>query len=77
MCQIVAHTESVIFGLLALRSITRRLAGVFMLLGQKKRPKPARLYWASLRLKCFGKDPLVDDLGERMHRVGRLSPQVA
>jgi hypothetical protein len=64
------------FGLLAPRSITRTLAAVFMLLGQKRRPKPARLDWASLRLKCFGKDPLVDDRGERMHRVGSLSPKV-
>jgi hypothetical protein len=30
-----------------------------------------------LRLKCFGIDPLVDERGERMYRVGRLSPQVA
>jgi hypothetical protein len=65
------------FGLLAPRSIHRTLAAVFMLLGQKKRPKPDRLDWASLRLKCFGRDPLVDDRGERMHWVGRLSPQVA
>ena len=64
------------FGLLAPRSI-RMLAAVFMLLGQKRRAKPGRLDWASLRLKCFGKDPLVDDRGERMHRVGRLSPQAA
>ena len=64
------------FGLLAPRSI-RMLAAVFMLLGQKRRPKPTRLDWVSLCLKCFGKDPLVDDRGERMHRVGRLSPQAA
>jgi hypothetical protein len=48
-----------------------------MLLGQKRRPKPSRLDWASLRLKCFGKDPLIDDQGERMQWVGRLNPQVA
>jgi len=65
------------FGLLAPRSIHRTLAAVFMLLGQKKRPKPGRLDWASLRLKCFGKDPLVDDRGERMHWVGRQSPKAA
>jgi hypothetical protein len=64
------------FGLLAPRSI-RMLAAVFMLLGQKRRSKPTRLDWASLRLKCFGKDPLVDDRGERMHRVGQLSPLAA
>lgn len=64
------------FGLLAPRSI-RMLAAVFMLLGQKRRPKPTRLDWASLRLKCFGKDPLVDDRGERMHWVGRQSPKAA
>src|SRR5580692_7333816 len=51
------------FGLLAPRSITPTLAAVFMLLGQKRRPKLGRLDWASLRLKCFGKDPLVDDRG--------------
>jgi putative transposase/transposase-like zinc-binding protein len=65
------------FGLLAPRSIGRTSAAVFMLLGQKKRPKPRRLDWASLLLKCFGKDPLVDERGERMYRVGRLSPKVA
>jgi len=65
------------FGLLAPRSIHRTLAAVFMLLGQKKRPKPGRLDWASLRLKCFGQDPLIDDRGERMSRVGQLRPQAA
>lgn len=65
------------FGLLAPRSISRTLAAVFMLLAQKRRPKPGRLDWASLRLKSFGNDPLVDDRGERMRWVGRLSPKVA
>ena len=65
------------FGLLAPRSITRALAAVFMLLGQKRRPKPGRLDWASLHLKCFGQDPLIDDRGERMSRVGQLRPQAA
>ena len=65
------------FGLLAPRSIGRLLAAVFMLLGQKRRAKPGRLNWASLRLKCFGKDPLVDDRGERRYWVGRQSPKAA
>jgi hypothetical protein len=64
------------FGLLAPRS-NPMLAAVFMLLGQKRRLKPSRLDWASLHLKCFGQDPLVDDRGERMHWVGRLSPKAA
>ena len=65
------------FGLLAPRCIARTLAAVFMLLGQKKRSKPVRLDWASLRLKCFGQDPLIDDRGERMSWVGQLRPQAA
>lgn len=52
------------------------LAAICVLLGQKRRPKPGRLNWASLRLKCFGQDPLIDDRGEQMRRVGQLRPHV-
>jgi len=62
------------FGLFAPRSMTRTSSAVFALLGQRKRPKPAQLNWASLLLKSFGRDPLIDSQGERMCWVGQLSP---
>src|SRR5215471_9380425 len=62
------------FGLLAPRSIAKSLPAVFMLLGQKRRPKPPRTDWATLRRKCFGKDPLIDDQGQRMQWSHQLSP---
>jgi hypothetical protein len=62
------------FGLLAPRSMARTSSAVFALLGQRKRPKPARFNWASLLLKSFGRDPLIDSQGERMCWVGQLNP---
>jgi hypothetical protein len=62
------------FGLLAPRSVARTSSAVFMLLGQRKRPKPPRPDWASLLLKSFGKDPLIDSQGERMCWVSQLNP---
>jgi hypothetical protein len=64
------------FGLLAPRS-KKMLSIVFMLLRQKRRPRPFRLSWADLRYQTFGTDPLVDSRGERMVRVGRLNPAIA
>ena len=59
------------FGLLAPRS-ARTLDAVFALLGQKKRPRPLRTDWRTLMVKSFGKDPLIDDKGERMQPIGRV-----
>jgi hypothetical protein len=53
------------------------LSVVFLLLRQKRRPRPLRLSWANLRYKTFGTDPLIDSRGERMVRVGRLNPAKA
>jgi hypothetical protein len=61
------------FGLLAPRSRSRLFA-VFVLLRQKKRPRPLRLGWADSLFKKFGKDPLIDSGGQPMHWIGRLSP---
>jgi hypothetical protein len=64
------------FGLLAPR-LKSTLSVVFMLLRQKRRPRPLRLSWANLRYKTFGTDPLIDSRGEPMVRVGRLNPAKA
>ena len=64
------------FGLLAPASKGRTSAALFVLLGQKKRPRPPRLSWRSSLRKDFGVDPLVDRRGQSMHWVGRLRPMV-
>ena len=62
------------FGLLAPRCKGRTSAALFALLGQVKRPRPARLSWANSLRKHFGVDPLVDRHGQSMHWVRRLKP---
>jgi hypothetical protein len=64
------------FGLLAPRSKGRTSAAMFVLLGQRKPPRPRRLGWVSLLRKHFGVDPLIDGAGQRMHWVGRLKPAI-
>jgi putative transposase/transposase-like zinc-binding protein len=64
------------FGLLAPR-LKSMLSVVFLLLKQKRRPRPLRLSWANLRYKTFGTDPSIDSHGERMFCVGRLNPAKA
>jgi hypothetical protein len=65
------------FGLLAPRTKACTWGTVFTVLGQKKRPHPPRLGWRWLRWKTFGTDPLIDSVGQVMHRVGRLAPSGA
>jgi hypothetical protein len=62
------------FGLLAPRTKHVTAAGVFALLGQKRRPRRKRLYWAASLRKHFGTDPLIDSRGQPMKWVGRLKP---
>jgi hypothetical protein len=62
------------FGLLAPRSKNLRWAALFILLGQKKRPRPHRLSWRNSLLKYFGVDPLIDSRGQPMHWTGRRKP---
>jgi hypothetical protein len=63
------------FGLLAPRAKGRTSAAIFLLLGQKKRPRPRRWSWAfSLRMH-FGVDPLRDSSGLPMLWIGRLGPE--
>jgi hypothetical protein len=61
------------FGLLAPR-LASGLSGAFTLLGQQERPPVARLPWAESIQKTYGRDPLIDSRGNRMHWIGRLSP---
>lgn len=63
------------FGLLAPRAKGRTSAAIFLLLGQKRRPRPRRWSWAfSIRMH-FGVDPLRDSSGRPMHWIGRLGPE--
>ena len=63
------------FGLLAPRSKRQTATGIFLMLGQQRRPRPRRLGWAYSVRRDFGSDPLIDSRGQRMHWVGRLSPE--
>jgi hypothetical protein len=62
------------FGLWAPRSKAQTYQALFLLLGQKKRPRPRRLKWADAIGKTFGRNPLLDRVGRRMHWIGRLKP---
>src|ERR1039457_3495696 len=63
------------FGLLAPGSKARTSAALFLLLGQEKRPRPRRLSWAFSLRRDFGVDPLIDQRGQPMRWIGRLSPR--
>jgi Putative transposase/Transposase zinc-binding domain len=62
------------FGLLAPRAKGQTHAALFMLLGERRRPRPQRLSWRSALLKYFGRDPLIDSQGQEMHLVRREPP---
>ena len=62
------------FGLLAPRSKGRTYSGLFVLLGQRRLPRPKRLPWAKSVQRDFGINPLVDSQGQPMHRIGRRKP---
>ena len=62
------------FGLLAPRTVSQTSAGIFAMLGQKQNPGPD-LSWAFSIERTFGKNPLVDQTGERMQWVRRVAPQ--
>ena len=65
------------YGLLSPRARGRSLGVVFALLGQKRRPRPARLSWADMIIKYFGRNPLIDGQGNAMHFVGSYCPAAA
>ena len=62
------------FGLFSTRSGAENFERIFMLLGQKLRPKPRRRRWSESILHDFKVDPLLDAAGARMNWVGRMPP---
>jgi len=60
------------FGLLAPRTKHTTSDGLFVLLGQVKRPRPQRLSWRDSLRKYFGVDPLVDSRCQPMRWARRL-----
>ena len=62
------------FGLLAPGSKHQTYAGLFVLLGQKRRKPPRRLSWAESLRRDFGVDPLLDSKGRPMYWTGRQKP---
>ena len=62
------------FGLLAPRSRGAKLGAFLALLGQKQRSRPRRLRWADSIRQIWGRDPLLDSRGVRMHWAGRIAP---
>lgn len=62
------------FGLLASRALGQTSAAIFAILGQKRRPRPRPVPWAVSMKRDFEKDPLLDQLNNRMKWVGRLPP---
>jgi hypothetical protein len=65
------------FGILAPRAKNQHYAGLFLLLGQRRRLRPKRLGWRDSLLKYFGIDPLIDSRGELMHWVRREKREAA
>lgn len=62
------------FGLFAPRAVSQTTAAVFAAIRQVRRPRPKRLRWADSIKRDFGRDPLLDHNGHRMHWVRRLAP---
>jgi hypothetical protein len=63
------------FGLFAPRTLRRTASAIFLLLGQKQKPRPKPRRWADSIKRDFGWDPLLDHTGRRMRLVGRLEPK--
>lgn len=61
------------FGLLSPRTKSLTRSAVIVLLGQTRRPRPARLSWRNSLLRYFRVDPLIDSQGNEMHWVRRES----
>jgi hypothetical protein len=63
------------FGLFAPRSLNRTSAAIFALLGQKRKPRPKPRRWSDSIKRDFGRDPLLDNAGQRMKWSGRMKPK--
>ena len=65
------------FGLFSPRALGQTSAGVFAILGQRRRPRPRARGWAASIEKDFNHDPLLDRTGKRMTWVRRIAPEVS
>ena len=63
------------FGLFAPRAWQQTSAAIFAVLGQRRGQRPKPRPWADSIKRDFGRDPLLDSIGNRMKWVGRLEPQ--
>jgi len=64
------------FGLLSPGARSRMQAALFVLLGQRIKPRPQRLSWRDSLRKFFGVDPLLDSHGQTMSWVRREPPVI-
>jgi hypothetical protein len=62
------------FGLFAPRRWARAATAVFTIIGQKLRPRPKRRPWAIAIQQQFGRNPLLDPMGQPMNWVRHLAP---
>jgi Putative transposase/Transposase zinc-binding domain len=62
------------FGIFAPRNSNTDLASAFRSLKQKPRPRPNRISWRDSIIQNFGRDPLIDQFGQRMVWIGKLRP---
>jgi hypothetical protein len=62
------------FGLFAPRRWARAAAALFTIIGQKLRPRPRRRPWAIAIEQQFGRNPLLDPMGQPMKWVRHLAP---
>jgi hypothetical protein len=62
------------FGLASPRGKHLFSAAMFILLKEEQKPRPRRLSFEIMSLKYFGSNPLLDNHGQRMRRVGRQAP---
>jgi len=63
------------FGLFAPRLLSQTSAAIFVLLGQKQRPRPKPRAWAVSLKRDFRRDPLLDSTGKGMRWIRRLPPK--
>ena len=63
------------FGLFGPRAVGKISVAIFVLLKQEPRPRPKPLRWAESIKRDYGRDPLLDNAGQRM-RARRIVPQI-
>lgn len=65
------------FGLFGPRRWNQVVAGAFVQIGEKQRPRPKRRRWAISVERLSGQNPLIDHKGTRMRFIRHLAPAAA